>query len=131
IARAEAQVRLPVIFSLKGFLILSTFSLFCWMLSRMFHTDKNARTLRQGRASLIVLGVWCASEGIIIVCLSWYRMADFQPLLSAAGLLLAVGMALFLVVKPAFVLPKAVQVCEPFLADVDYTERLIEARRRR
>ena len=131
VAEAEGHVARPLLLAANGLLLLGLAVCGGWILSKAFRTDKNARTLRQSRSGIYVLFGWIALMAILLLLSGFLKNSGLQTAIAAGWYLLLGGVTLFALLTPLSTLPPVEQLCQPFVAEADYSERLREARRRR
>jgi tetratricopeptide (TPR) repeat protein len=131
VAEAEGHVVRPLWLAVNGLMLLGLAVCMGWLLSKAIRTDKNARTLRQSRSALRILLAWIAIMAILLFLSGLLKISGFQTAINAAWYLLLGAMMLFALLWPLSVLPPVEQLCQPFVSEADYTDRLREARRRR
>lgn len=131
VAVAESHITRPLGLAALGLVMLGLAVSAGWVLSRIFRTDKNARTLRQPRGALFLLGGWLLLLSILFLLSGTTSVGTFQTGIHAAWYVSVSAIVLYSLVFPAVLLPKPDQVCQVFLEEPDYAERLREASRRR
>lgn len=131
IAEAEAHVTRPLSLAGNGLVFLGAMVGLSWILSRLFQTDKCARTLRQRTAGIRLVIAWAVVLGVVLILSGVAALAPLHGALLVAWYGLLAGIVLYATVAPATFLPTPEAVCHDLLDEPDYGERLKEARQRR
>jgi hypothetical protein len=131
VAAAEAHVARPLLLAVNGLVILGAAVSASWILSRIFRTDKNARTLRQSRTGFYVLFTWILLVALVLLLSGSLESSGLQRTLGLSWYALLGGIVLYALSAPFAALPRPERLCQAFLEEPDYGERLQEARRRR
>ncbi len=126
----EATLSVWLVF--LGMLMLGSAAVMLSILSRIVHTDRNSRAVRQSRTGLRLLACWA---GALALCLIWATLGSgiySQPeLIVGLWSSLMVAIVLVAVVYPALLLPREATVCTSLVSEPGYAELLQEARRAR
>lgn len=131
IAAAQGHVTRPLGLAANGMLLLGAAVSAGWLLSKLARTDKNARTLRQPSTGVYVLFISLFILAVLLPCSGSIERPGAQVLVEAVWYLVLIALVVYAMAFPMTILPAPERVCEPFLEEADYTERLREARRRR
>lgn len=131
ITASEGHVARPLRLAANGLLLLGAAVCASWILSRLFRTDKNARTLRQARRGIYVLFGWIAFVALLLFLAGRLDRPGIQIAIGATWYVFLTGIVVYALAAPMVILPAPERICQPFLEEADYTERLQEARRRR
>lgn len=131
VAEAEGHVVRPLLLAANALVLLGLAVCVGWIFSKVIRTDKNARTLRQSQGAMKVFFGWIGLMSILLLLSGIVEMPELQNLIASTWYLLVGGIIGFAVLTPLSSLPPIEQLCQPFVAEADYMERLREARRRR
>lgn len=130
VAAAEGHIARPLRLAANGLLLLGIAVCGSWLLSRLFRTDKNARTLRQPRSGIYLLFCWVLFVALLLFLSGNLEMSGLQSVIGATWYVLILGEIAYAMIAPLAALPRPERVCQSFLDEADYGERLQEARRR-
>ncbi len=131
VAAAEGHVTRPLGLASQGMLLLGLAVCVGWVMSRIFRTDKNARTLRQPRVALYLLGGWLLLVSLLLLSSGATETARVQTGIQAGWYISVSAMLAYALFFPWLLLPAPEKVCQAYLEDPEYAERLQEAGRRR
>ncbi len=130
--RRIGEATLSVWLVFWGMLILGSATVVFSILNRCFHTDRNARALRQSRTGLRLLGGW---SGLVALCLLWATLGSggysLPNVITGLWTTLMVAIILVAILYPALLLPRESTVCQPLVSEPGYADLLQEARRAR
>ena len=126
----EATLSVWLVF--LGVLILGSAAVILSILNRFFHTDRNARALRQSLTGLRLLAGW---SGVVALFLLWATLGSgiysMPSLIAGLWTTLMVAIIIVAIVYPALLLPRESTVCQPLVSEPGYADFLQEARRAR
>ena len=131
VAAAEGHVTRPLGLAAQGLLLLGLAVSIGWVMSRILRTDKNARTLRQPRGGIYLLGGWLLLVSLLLLLSSSAEIGRLQAGIQVAWYVSVLAILFYALVFPAVLLPASERVCQAYLEDPEYAERLREAGRRR
>jgi hypothetical protein len=131
VAAAEGHVTRPLGLAAQGMMLLGLAVCVGWVMSRIFRTDKNARTLRQPRGAIYLLGGWLLLVSLLLLVTGGTEIGKIQTGAHAAWYVSVSAMLLYALLFPVVLLPAPEKVCQSYLEGPEYAERLREAGRRR